>query len=216
MNGLEGSRIALRSLCANKLRSGLTMLGVIVGVAAVVCVVSVGAGAQEEVTEKIRTLGANLLLVMPGARSAGGARLEAGTLASVTEDDASAIRRQLQDVQVAAPLLSRTMHLVAGNRNWMTLVAGINADYLVAREWPIPAGRIFAADELETGAKVAIVGSDIVDELFDGRSGVGELCGSAMSLSPSSPFWTRRGLARRAAVRTTWSSFRWRRPRAAC
>ena len=174
MNGVESSRIALRSLCANKLRSGLTMLGVIVGVAAVVCVVSVGAGAQEEVTEKIRTLGANLLLVMPGARSAGGARLEAGTLASVTEDDASAIRRQLQDVQVAAPLLSRTMHLVAGNRNWTTLVAGINADYLVAREWPIAAGRTFAADELETGAKVAIVGSDIVDELFDGRSGVGE------------------------------------------
>jgi putative ABC transport system permease protein len=174
MNGLEGLRIALRSLCANKLRSGLTMLGVIVGVAAVVCVVSVGAGAQEEVTEKIRTLGANLLLVMPGARSAGGARLEAGTLASVTEDDAAAIRRQLQDVQVAAPLLSHTMHLVAGNRNWMTLVAGINADYLVAREWRIAAGRTFAADELETGAKVAIVGSDIVDELFDGRSGVGE------------------------------------------
>ena len=174
MNGLEGSRIALRSLCANKLRSGLTMLGVIVGVAAVVCVVSVGAGAQEEVTEKIRTLGANLLLVMPGARSAGGAKLEAGTLASVTEDDAAAIRRQLRDVQVAAPLLSRTMHLVAGNRNWMTLVAGINADYLVAREWSIAAGRTFAADELETGAKVAIVGSDIVDELFDGRSGVGE------------------------------------------
>jgi putative ABC transport system permease protein len=174
MNDLEGLRIALRSLGANKLRSGLTMLGVIVGVAAVVCVVSVGAGAQEEVTEKIRSLGANLLLVMPGARSAGGARLEAGTLASVTEDDASAIRRQLQDVQVAAPLLSRTMHLIAGNRNWTTLVAGINADYLVAREWPIAAGRTFASEELETGAKVAIVGSDIVDELFDGRSGVGE------------------------------------------
>ncbi|SEF12676.1 putative ABC transport system permease protein [Rhizobiales bacterium GAS191] len=174
MNGLESLRIALRGLRANKLRSGLTMLGIIVGVAAVVCVVSVGAGAQAEVTEKIRTLGANLLLVVPGARSSGGARLEAGTLATLTEDDASMIRRQLQEVQVAAPLLSRSMHLVAGNKNWVTLVAGVNADYLVAREWRIVSGRSFTSGELESGAKVAIVGSVIVDELFDGRAGIGE------------------------------------------
>jgi putative ABC transport system permease protein len=174
MNGLESLRIALRSLRANKLRSGLTILGIIVGVAAVVCVVSVGAGARAEVTEKIRTLGANLLLVVPGARGSGGARLEAGTLATLTEDDASMIRRQFRDVQVAAPLLSRSMHLVAGNKNWATLVAGVNADYLVAREWRIVAGRSFAAGELESGAKVAIVGSVIMEELFDGRTGIGE------------------------------------------
>jgi putative ABC transport system permease protein len=174
MSPLENLQIATRALRVNKLRSALTALGIVVGVAAVVCMVSVGAGAQAEVLEKIRTLGANLLLVMPGARSSGGARLESGTQPTLTEEDAAAIRRELLDVQVAAPLLSRSMPLVAGNRNWMTLVAGINADYLVAREWQVASGRSFMVDEIESGAKVAIVGSVIIEELFDGRPGVGE------------------------------------------
>src|ERR1700757_3087365 len=174
MSPLESLRIATRALRVNKLRSALTVLGIVVGVAAVVCVVSVGAGAQAEVSEKIRTLGANLLLVMPGARNSGGARLESGTLPTLTEEDAAAIRRDLADVQVAAPLLSRSMSLVALNKNWVTLVAGINTDYLVAREWPVTEGRSFTGDETTSGAKVAIVGSVIIDELFDGRARVGE------------------------------------------
>lgn len=174
MNSPENLRIAARALRANKLRSSLTVLGIIIGVAAVVCMVSVGAGAQAEVSEKIRTLGANLLNIMPGARSSGGARLEAGTQPTLTEADALAIRRELQQVQVAAPLLSRSMPLVAGNRNWTTLVAGINADYLVAREWQIAAGRSFTPGELESGAKVAVIGSVVEHELFAGRPGVGE------------------------------------------
>jgi len=174
MTLLEALRIATRALRVNKLRSALTMLGIVVGVAAVVCMVSVGAGAQAEVSEKIRTLGANLLLVMPGAGSTGGAKLETGTLPTLTEEDAAAVRRELTDVQVAAPLLSRSMPLVAGNRNWKTLVAGINPDYLVAREWQIADGRPFTVGEIGSGAKVAVVGSVIVEELFDGRTGIGE------------------------------------------
>jgi putative ABC transport system permease protein len=139
-------RIATRALRVNKLRSALTVLGIVVGVGAVVCMVSVGAGAQAEVSEKIRTLGANLLLVMPGARNSGGARLESGTQPTLTEEDAASIRRELADVQVAAPLLSRSIPLVAANRNWVTVVAGINADYLVAREWQIASGRSFTSD----------------------------------------------------------------------
>jgi putative ABC transport system permease protein len=158
----------------NKLRSALTALGIIVGVAAVVCMVAVGAGAQAEVSEKIRTLGANLLLVLPGARNSGGARLEAGTQPTLTEEDGTAIRRELVDVLVAAPLLSHSMPLVAGNRNWMTLVAGINTDYLVAREWQIESGRSFTSGEIGSAAKVAVVGSVIIDELFEGRAGIGE------------------------------------------
>jgi len=174
MNPLESLRIATRALRVNKLRSALTVLGIVVGVAAVVCMVSVGAGAQAEVSEKIRTLGANLLLVMPGARNSGGARLESGTQPTLTEEDAAAIRRELVDAQVAAPLLSRSMHLVAANKNWVTLVAGINGDYLVAREWQVVNGRSFTGEETASGAKVAIVGSVIIEELFDGRAGVGE------------------------------------------
>ena len=171
MSPLGSLQIAARALRVNKLRSALTVLGIVVGVAAVVCMVSVGAGAQAEVSEKIRTLGANLLMVMPGARNSGGARLESGTQVTLTEEDAAAIRGDVVDVQVAAPLLSRSMPLVAGNRNWMTLVAGINTDYLVAREWQMVSGRLFTSAEMGSAAKVAIVGAVIVEALFEGRAG---------------------------------------------
>src|SRR5262249_7198364 len=122
----DSLRTALRALSVNKLRSFLTVLGVIVGVAAVTAMVSVAEGSRAEVAEKIRTLGANLLLVAPGAQISGGAHLEAGTRHTLTEEDAVAIWRQLQGVQVAAPLLSRAMTIVAGNKNSATLVAGIH------------------------------------------------------------------------------------------
>jgi putative ABC transport system permease protein len=174
MSALESLRIAMRALRVNKLRSALTVLGIVVGVGAVVCMVSVGAGAQAEVSEKIRTLGANLLLVMPGARDSGGARLESGTQPTLTDEDAAAIRRELPGVQVAAPVLTRSMPLVAANKNWATTVAGINGDYLVAREWQVAIGRSFTGDEIASGSKVAIVGPIIVEELFNRRAGVGE------------------------------------------
>jgi putative ABC transport system permease protein len=174
VNFLETLRIGLRALRVNKMRSVLTMLGIIVGVAAVVCMVSVGSGAREEVSEKIRTLGANLLLIKPGAKVSKGARLEAGTGHTLTLEDAGAIKREIRDVLAAAPILSRPMQVIAGNRNWATLVAGVDGDYLMAREWRIQSGRPFTADELSLGAKVAVVGSAIDQELFTGSSGLRE------------------------------------------
>src|SRR5262245_57619735 len=137
MSFLESLIIGMQALRANKLRSVLTVLGIIVGVAAVVCMVSVGSGARDEVSEKIRTLGVNLLLIRPGTQTSGGARLESGTRPTLTEDDAAAIRRNLRDAQAVAPLLSRSMQVIAGNKNWATLVAGVNGEYLIAREWHI-------------------------------------------------------------------------------
>jgi putative ABC transport system permease protein len=174
MNPLENFRIAVRALRVNKLRSTLTVLGIVIGVAAVVCMVSVGAGAQVDVSEKIRTLGANLLMVTPGAQNSSGARLASGTQPTLTEEDAAAIRLEFSEVLVAAPLLSRPTPLVAGNRNWVALTAGINPDYLVAREWQVTAGRSFTGAEIESGAKVAVIGSVIAEELFDGRAAIGE------------------------------------------
>jgi len=174
MSFRETLLVGLGVLYANKMRSALTVLGIIVGVAAVVCMVSVGSGAREEVAEKIRTLGANLLLIKPGTEISGGARLESGTGHTLTQDDASAIRRELRNISAVAPLLARPMQLIAGNKNWATLVAGIDGDYLVAREWRVKSGRSFTASELSAGAKTAVVGSDIVKELFPGRSGIGE------------------------------------------
>jgi putative ABC transport system permease protein len=150
------------------------MLGIVIGIAAVICMMSVGMGAQSDVADKIRTLGANLLLVRPGAQTSGATRLEAGTAHTLTDDDASAIRRLVPGVVVAAPLLSRSAHLVAGDRNWTSLVAGIGDDYLVAREWHIQSGRTFTPEELVFDRKVAIIGSDIVGQLFDGGSALGK------------------------------------------
>jgi putative ABC transport system permease protein len=156
------------------MRSLLTVLGIIIGVAAVVCMISVGAGAQAQISEKIRTLGANLLIVTPGAQSSGGARLEVGTRHTLTEEDALAIRRDIEAVQVSAPVLSRRTQVVVGNKNWASLVAGIKPDYLVAREWPILEGRAFSAEELESGTKVAIIGDVVLDELFSGQPPLGQ------------------------------------------
>jgi putative ABC transport system permease protein len=206
MNYIESLSIAWRALSINKLRSGLTVLGIIVGVAAVVCMVSVGAGAQAEVSERIRTLGANLLLVFPGPQNSGAAKLESGTRPTLTEEDASAIHRELPDVvQVVAPLLSRSMGLVEGNRNWMTLVAGINPDYLIGREWQIASGRAFTSGELANGAKVAIVGSVIENELFERRSA--NHFGSGRFPSRSLACLARKALVPPAAAKTTSYSF---------
>jgi len=174
LNFLESLRVSWRALRVNKMRSILTALGIIVGVAAVVCMVSVGAGAQAQVSEKIRTLGANLLLVTPGAQNSGGVRMEAGTRHTLTEEDALAIRRDLRAVQVAAPVLSRRAQVVAGNKNWSSLVAGVNPDYLIAREWPIITGRPFNADELGSGDKVAIIGDVVSEQLFKDHAPLGE------------------------------------------
>ena len=174
MGFLDSLAVGLRALNVNRTRSILTVLGIIVGVSAVVCMVSVGSGAREEVSERIRTLGANLLLIRPGAQLSGAARLESGTRHTLTEDDALVLRRELANVQAVAPLLSRPMQVVAGNQNWATLIAGIDNDYLVAREWQTANGRSFAADELKTGAKVAILGSAVAEALFRGTAAMGE------------------------------------------
>jgi len=174
MNLLDSLAVGLRALSVNKTRSLLTMLGIIIGVAAVVCMVSVGSGARQEVSEKIRTLGANLVVIRPGAQLSGAARLETGTRQTLTEDDALALRRQLTNVQAVAPTLSRPMQVVAGNNNWATFVDGIDNDYLVAREWRIANGRTFTLDELGSGAKVAIIGVDVGEALFPGVPAAGQ------------------------------------------
>jgi putative ABC transport system permease protein len=173
MSPLDTLCTCLVAMRANKLRSGLTLLGIIVGVAAVVCMVSVGLGAQAEVAEKIRTLGANLLLVKPAAATQAGARREAGSGHTLGEEDAVALLREIPEITVVAPLVSRTAQLVAGNRNWATLVAGTDNGYLMAREWRIGEGRAFTASEIDGAAKVAIIGADIAHELFPGTAAIG-------------------------------------------
>jgi putative ABC transport system permease protein len=174
MSYLESIRIAWRTLGANRARSFLTVLGIIIGVAAVVCMVAVGDGARSQVTEGLRTLGTNILYVSPGAAKSGGTRLAAGTGHTLTDDDAAAILREVPGIELASPMISRDAQVIAGNRNWSTTVTGNDMGYLIAREWALAAGRHFTAAELDRGAKVAIVGQVLAEKLFDDRPRLGD------------------------------------------
>src|SRR5437764_6857938 len=172
MTFTETVLIAFWALRANKLRSGLTILGLIVGVAAVVCMVAIGAGARAQIDQHIAALGANLLFVLPGSASTGGAQLST-SVHTLNEDDAVAIRRELNDAQVVAPLIASTEQVIAGNRNWSAIVVGNNSEYLIAREWQLAAGRQFNSAEIESGAKVAVLGKLVAEKLFGARDPIG-------------------------------------------
>src|SRR5260370_11060442 len=133
-----------------------------------------GAGAEAEVAETLRTLGSNLLLVAPGAPQAHGVRLEAGARRNLTASDAEAIGRELPEVQIAAPVVSRRLQVIAASRNWATTVAGVTPAYLAAREWSVADGRSFDSADLDAGARVAIAGAGVAKALFEDRPAIGE------------------------------------------
>ena len=175
MNLLSGIRIALRALRVNKLRSTLTMLGIIIGVAAVIVMISVGSGAQARVEDQIRTLGTNLVIVVPGSVTSGGVRMGAGSRSSLTEDDSYAIQREVAAVQAAAPSLRGTGQVVAGTNNWSTAFYGVTPEYLEARNWVIASGRGFEPAEVTGAAKVALLGETVAYNLFGEADPIGQV-----------------------------------------
>ena len=166
MNTLAALRSALRALAANALRSVLTMLGIIIGVAAVITMIAVGQGATDRVQEQMKGLGSNIMLVIPGGVSQAGVRLGAQTRQRLTEEDATAIALEIPEVQVAAPTSRANGQLVFGNANWNTSIVGVNNDYLEARDWPLASGRVFDTAELAGSAKVCWIGATVARELF--------------------------------------------------
>lgn len=174
MSYLEALRLALDALRANLMRSILTMLGIFIGVAAVISTVAVGSGARAVVIEQIRSLGTNLIIVVSGATRVRGVRRAAGSHMSLTEDDARALKREIASIQAAAPYLRGTVQLVKGNQNWSAVAYGVDADYFVAREWGLSRGRNFTEGELRGGGKVALLGQTVVDNLFGGADPIGQ------------------------------------------
>ena len=165
MTTLAALRSALRALAANKLRSILTMLGIIIGVAAVITMIAIGQGATERVQEQMRNLGTNLMLVVPGPGMQSGVRgAQAGR--ALTDDDALAIAREVPEVQAAAPAMRVAVQVVAGNTNWGTTAYGTTNEYLETRDWPLAAGRLFEPAEIQGAAKVAIIGETVAQQLF--------------------------------------------------
>ncbi|MBI2527477.1 MAG: ABC transporter permease [Candidatus Rokubacteria bacterium] len=166
---------AIRALRANLLRTLLTMLGVIIGVGAVIAMVSVGTGAQARVAEQIQSLGSNLIMVRPGAVTQRGARLGRGTRLTISEDDARAIQAEVSDVVVAAPMVRGSLQAEYGNLNWATTVHGVTPEYFEARDWDVTTGRLFSAEEAAGAARVVLVGQSVAGDLFAGADPVGQI-----------------------------------------
>ena len=175
MNVWQSTRIAVRALRVNKLRSALTMLGIIIGVGAVIAMVAVGSGAQARVAEQIRSLGSNLIVVLSGSVTSGGARLGHGSRHTITDGDAWAIQREVPAVQVAAPSVRGTEQVVYGNLNWSTVVQGVTGEYFEARDWSVLAGRPIGGDDVEGATKVALLGQTTLGNLFADADPLGQI-----------------------------------------
>jgi putative ABC transport system permease protein len=169
------ARIAVRALRVNKLRSALTMLGIVIGVGAVITMVAVGAGAQARVAEQIQSLGSNMIIVLSGSILSGGVRLGSGSQLTITEDDAWAIQREIPAVAAAAPTSRGGAQVVYGNLNWATGIQGVTLEFFTAREWDVVDGRLFSQEEVEGAGKVALVGLTVAGNLFGDSDPLGQV-----------------------------------------
>ncbi len=168
-------KISLRALRVNKMRSALTMLGVIIGVGAVIAMLAIGTGASSQIQQQISSLGSNLLMVLPGATTAGGVRMGWGTESTLTLADAYAVLKECPSVAHVAPVLSGVAQVVYSNQNWATGVTGTTPGMLTVRNWDLSAGRAFTEQDVKSATKVCLLGQTVVDMLFGGVDPVGQI-----------------------------------------
>ncbi len=158
----------------NKMRSSLTMLGIIIGVGAVIAMVAVGSGASKKISEQISSMGSNLLIILPGATSAGGVRMGAGTQPTLSMGDAEAIVRECPAVSDVAPVLGGVAQVVYGHMNWSTGITGTTPGMLIVRDWELSSGRPFTQQDVKSATKVCLLGQTVVDNLFGDQNPVGQ------------------------------------------
>ena len=172
---LASLRIALRALVVNKMRSALTMLGIIIGVGAVIAMIAVGSGAQKRIAEQIASMGSNLIMIMSGSSTSGGMRFGAGTVPTLTADDAKAIQTEIPGVKYTAPSINGVAQVVYGNQNWSTIIIGTTPEVLDIRDWPVAAGRPFTQQDVDGATKVCLLGRTVAENLFGGIDPVGQI-----------------------------------------
>jgi putative ABC transport system permease protein len=176
MNKILGSiRIALRALRVNRMRSALTMLGIIIGVAAVIAMVGVGAGATKRIQDQIQSIGSNLIMVLPGSVSTNGVRLGAGAVASLTQDDSKAIAAECPSVALSVPTVRGGVQVVYGNNNWATNAQGVTPDYMTVRDYTMLSGQFFTTQDVDAAAKVAVLGETVAENLFGDSDPTGQV-----------------------------------------
>jgi putative ABC transport system permease protein len=167
-------KISFRALWVNKMRSSLTMLGIIIGVGAVIAMVAVGSGASQKISEQISSMGSNLLIILPGATSAGGVRMGAGTQPTLSMGDADAIVKECPAVSEVAPVLGGVAQVVYGHMNWSTGVTGTTPSMLIVRDWGLSSGRPFTQQDVKSATKVCLLGQTVVDNLFGDQNPLGD------------------------------------------
>ena len=170
----ECIKMAFEGMLSNKLRTFLTMLGIIIGVGAVIAMVSLGLGMQEKVKENISSMGSNLLIVMSGGRTANGQRIASGSGAHLTYDDAKAIEKNVDGIKYVAPGVQSSYQLVAGNQNWNTQVQGMTPNIIDIRNYTIKTGRMYTEKELRSRDRVCVIGQTVADNLFPEGDPVGK------------------------------------------
>ncbi|MGA9997614.1 MAG: ABC transporter permease [Pyrinomonadaceae bacterium] len=176
MNILMIIRVAFRALVRNKMRAALTMLGIIIGVSAVIAMVSIGQGAQASVQAQIESMGTNLLFVSAGAQNVGGVRSGAGDSGTntLTVEDLEAIRREVPSVAMVTPTINARSQLVVSNQNWNTSVQGVSEQYPEVRKWTVQSGAFFTETDVRSAARVIVLGQTIADNLFPGADPLGQ------------------------------------------
>ncbi|MBI5142992.1 MAG: ABC transporter permease [Nitrospirae bacterium] len=168
-------RISLRALRVNKMRSALTMLGIVIGVGAVIAMLAVGDGARAQIADQISSMGSNLIMVIPGATTAGGVRMGAGSQATLSMGDAEAIARECPAVAFVAPTHGGVAQAVHESRNWSTGVTGTTGDMIAVRDWQLASGRPITPEDVRAAAKVCLLGQTVVENLFGGIDPLGKI-----------------------------------------
>jgi putative ABC transport system permease protein len=169
-------RMAARSINRNKMRSFLTMLGIVIGVAAVIAMLAIGQGARDAINAQIASLGTNVIMVFPGAFTQGGVRMEAGTASRFSEEDATAVKANCRAVLYVSPTVRTSVQVKAGGQNWRTAIWGVYPSYLNIREWELSAGTDFSDSDVRGATKVCVLGQTIVTNLFgEGANPVGRV-----------------------------------------
>lgn len=171
----ECVKMAFEGMVANKIRTFLTMLGIIIGVGAVIAMVSLGLGMQEKVKDNITSMGSNLLIVMSGGRTANGQRIASGSGAKLTYEDAKAIEKNIDGIKYVAPGVQASYQLVAGNQNWNSQVQGITPNVLDIRNYQIAEGRMYNQNEMTSRERVCVIGKTVADNLFPDGKAVGQI-----------------------------------------
>ncbi len=172
MNLLNLLRISWKAISRNKLRASLTMLGIIIGVAAVIAMVAIGQGSKQSIQSQIAAMGSNMIVIRPVSNVTGGARLDNTTVQTLTEADVNALRKKAQYITAVSPSVSARGQVINGPYNWTTTVQGISPEYLSIRGWSLQDGVPFNEQNMKAGAKVCLAGQTVIQNLFPDRENV--------------------------------------------